>query len=394
MDDYRTIAIVGGGPAGAMAAAKLARGGRSVVLFDEKLAWEKPCGGGVTHKALQQYPVLREAEVERNLVDACELVSPAGLRLWLPLGKQIAIFSRQVLNELLLEKARAAGAELVRQRVLSIDKTAQGWRLRATAGETDAAFVVLAAGARTSLRPQFAPPMAAQDFMATVGYYIPGNGRHMLVRFVGGLHGYIWVFPRATHVSAGICGRMGEKPTTELRVLLEEFLRNEGVDYSGAPVYGHLLPAARPATLAATHYAGDGWAMVGDAAGLVDPITGEGIYYAIRSADLLAQCVLNGQLQSYPEILWQDFLLDIQQAARFASRFFGGTFMGGAVTERTVQFALMSRHFQVLLQELFAGEQGYSGLRRRAYLNVPRALVEAGLNRIRGRQHATASTAP
>jgi geranylgeranyl reductase len=48
------IAIVGGGPAGALAAAQLAKEGRRVLLFDEKLAWEKPCGGGVTHKALQR----------------------------------------------------------------------------------------------------------------------------------------------------------------------------------------------------------------------------------------------------------------------------------------------------------------------------------------------------
>src|SRR5512135_1138437 len=110
MREHGRIAIVGGGPAGAMAAACLAQGGREVVLFDEKLAWEKPCGGGVTHKALEQYLFLREAEVERNLVDACELISPAGLRLWLPLGRQIAIFSRRVLNGLLLDQAHSAGA--------------------------------------------------------------------------------------------------------------------------------------------------------------------------------------------------------------------------------------------------------------------------------------------
>ena len=52
------IAIVGGGPAGALAGALLAAGGREVLLFDEKLAWEKPCGGGLTYKAYTQYPFL------------------------------------------------------------------------------------------------------------------------------------------------------------------------------------------------------------------------------------------------------------------------------------------------------------------------------------------------
>jgi len=56
MTEKRPIAIVGGGPAGAFAAELLAAGGKKVLLFDEKLAWEKPCGGGLTHKALSQYP--------------------------------------------------------------------------------------------------------------------------------------------------------------------------------------------------------------------------------------------------------------------------------------------------------------------------------------------------
>ena len=69
---FDSIAVIGGGPAGAMAAAQLAAAGRKVVLIDEKLAWEKPCGGGLTHKALERYPFLAEAEVERNWVRGCE----------------------------------------------------------------------------------------------------------------------------------------------------------------------------------------------------------------------------------------------------------------------------------------------------------------------------------
>ena len=55
-----SIAIIGAGPAGAFATESLARAGRKVLLVDEKLAWEKPCGGGVTRKALMEYPFLRD----------------------------------------------------------------------------------------------------------------------------------------------------------------------------------------------------------------------------------------------------------------------------------------------------------------------------------------------
>ncbi len=382
MNERGRIAVIGGGPAGAMAAAIVGRAGRGVILVDDKLAWEKPCGGGVTHKALEHYPFLAEAQVEYNLVEGCELISPGGLRLWLPLGRRIAIFSRRVLNGLLLERARAAGAELLRDRVLEIEGQPGAWRLRTRTGDIDAAYIIVAAGARNPFRARFAPALAPEDFMATVGYYIPGNNRHMQIRFIAGLHGYIWIFPRCDHLSAGICGQIGAISTSNLRRLLENFLREEGVAFDGAEVFGHLLPALRAASLRDGRFCGEGWAMVGDAAGLVDPITGEGLYYALRSASLLAQALAAGRPAAYAEMLRQDFLPELETAARFSGRFFGGRFLGGAVTERTVQFAVMSRRFRVLLEDLFAGSQGYRGLRRRAYFNVPAALMEAGINRV------------
>ena len=72
------IAVVRGGLAGALAAALLAQARRKVVLFEEKLAWEIPCGGGPTHKALKQYPLLSETEIEHNVLRRCELISPSG----------------------------------------------------------------------------------------------------------------------------------------------------------------------------------------------------------------------------------------------------------------------------------------------------------------------------
>jgi len=102
------IAVVGGGPAGAFAAASLAAAGRSVLLFDEKLAWEKPCGGGLTDKAVARWPFLGELPVERNWITNCELIAPSGAGVRFDLEKQIAIFSRLTLNGLLLERAEKA----------------------------------------------------------------------------------------------------------------------------------------------------------------------------------------------------------------------------------------------------------------------------------------------
>ena len=61
------VAVLGGGPAGAMAAARLAAAGVSTVVIDEKLAWEKPCGGGLTYKAYTRYPFLTENFTPKRL---------------------------------------------------------------------------------------------------------------------------------------------------------------------------------------------------------------------------------------------------------------------------------------------------------------------------------------
>ena len=124
------IAVVGGGPAGAFAAAELAQAGREVILFDEKLAWEKPCGGGLTPKAIARWPFLSERPVERNWVDTCEIIAPSGRKVTFQLDREIAIFSRLDLNGLLIERAVQSGARVVRERVLQIQKGGHNWSIQ------------------------------------------------------------------------------------------------------------------------------------------------------------------------------------------------------------------------------------------------------------------------
>lgn len=376
MHDSDLIAIIGGGPAGSLAAERLARGGRKVVLFDEKLAWEKPCGGGITQKALAQYPFLRDADVEHNMVGACEFISPEGRRTTVPLDQPIAIFSRRILNGMLLDRARTAGAELHCERVISIERTNGHYSVRTPNLTLKAAYVIVAAGARNPFRAQFYEPFAAADLMATVGYFISGTSTSLQVRFIKGLDGYIWTFPRCDHYSAGICGRMADIPTSELRKHLERFLADEKLSFDGAQLYAHVLPAPRASTLKRIRPVGDSWAMIGDAAGYVDPITGEGLYYALRSADMLAQALLAGRPERYLDMIHQDFVPELIEGAHYAERFYHGSFLGEHVLERVVQFAEESTKFRALLCDLFSGAQGYVGLRARAYKTLPRVLCE------------------
>jgi flavin-dependent dehydrogenase len=394
------IAIVGGGPAGALAGAMLADGGKPVVLFDEKLAWEKPCGGGLTHKALHRFPFLAEAGSEDNpdsvehhpfahhAVEHCELISPSGRRVRFQMQYPVAVFSRLALNGLLLERARRAGGgvhvdghcnghvDVRQERVTRIVRNGGEWQLFTLKGEYRASYLMLAAGARNSLRSQFVAPISPSDLMVTAGYFIPGRNSLMQIQFLKGITGYIWVFPRADHVSAGIAGKMGEVSTAELRLMLEKWLADNGFRLEGARFYSHILPSFRSQTFDTLEVCGDGWAMIGDSAGLVDPITGEGLYYALRSAELCADALLAGRPDEYRILLEEEVLPELRLAARVSQRFYGGQIFGGSVLERMVSLTGQSANFRELMSDLFAGTQGYRDLRARLLKILPAVMAE------------------
>jgi len=377
------VAVLGGGPAGAFAAEQLASAGLSVTLIDEKLAWEKPCGGGLTYKAYSQYPFLIDNPIPKRLVSETILAAPKANAVTLKLGDPLVIYSRFDLNRMLLERAERAGARIEKTRVTGMDRSASGWQLRTGAGSIDADFCIVATGARNSLR-DVGTQLTPSDTMSALGYYVPGEQAAIDIQFLPQLEGYIWIFPRCGHLSVGICGK-GE-PAAGLRKRLETFMTERGLPWKGSTFYSHLLPALETKSWRANRVAGDGWMAVGDAAGLVDPITGEGIYYAIRSADLATRSLLAApgdlaaQAARYRSALRRDFAADLEFGSRLAKRVFQGRFLLGAVTTRTVQFTARSPRFAAIMQDLFAGRQPYLGLKRRLMRNLKGSLYEIAMS--------------
>jgi flavin-dependent dehydrogenase len=382
----KRIAIVGGGPAGAFTAAELARGGGEILLFDEKLAWEKPCGGGITPKAIQRWPFLKDMLADRNWITHCELTAPSGRKVIFPLESQIVIFSRLALNGLMLERARDAGVKVSQERIVKIEGAPGNWILSSRSSQYEADFVVLASGARNSFRGQFSRPLGPHDFMVAAGYYVPGTHRTVQIKFLPGLHGYMWVFPRADHFSMGICGRMEGKNSSDLRRIFEREIPELGLSLDGARFYAHIIPALTCESLRVIQLAGDGWAMVGDAAGLVDAITGEGLYYALRSAEILAQSMLDDTPEEYARQAKGEIIPELEIAAAIAERFYCGKWLGGAVIERMVSLTDRSASFRELMRDLFAGTQEYSNLKQRARRSLPRILGETAISAMRRRR--------
>jgi len=394
----KRVIVVGGGPAGAFAAERLASAGVRTILIDEKLAWEKPCGGGLTYKAYREYPFLVDNSTPKRLITEMRLISPRAAAATLELEHPLLIYSRLELNDLLLRRAERAGASLEKTRVVELARRGEGWTVRTKNGSWEADFCVIATGARNPLR-QTGTEWGAGDVMCALGYYVPGGQEHIDIQFLPDFEGYIWIFPRCGHLSVGICGK--SVPAHVMRKQLEARLDERGIPWRGSPFYSHLIPSLEQPAWKRNRVAGPGWLAVGDAAGLVDPITGEGLYYAIRSADLAAQVLLNHHQpaekagQEYCARLWQDFAADLEYAAHLSARFYRGTFLGRHVVERSVEFTCHSSTFRTLVDGLIAGTLPYRALKPKVYQSVPRLFAESGLGRLRalfGRK-STISTA-
>jgi geranylgeranyl diphosphate/geranylgeranyl-bacteriochlorophyllide a reductase len=379
----KSVAVLGGGPAGSFAAERLACAGLKTTVYDEKLAWEKPCGGGLTYKAYHTYPFLIDNDTPKKLVKETFLAAPRAGAVKMALTQPLVVYSRFDLNRMLLDRASQAGAQIEKTRVLQIERRGRRWALRTRHGTAEADFCVVATGARNPLR-NVGTEWTASDTMYALGYYVPSQQDHIDIQFLPKLEGYIWVFPRCGHLSVGICGK-GE-PAQSLRCRLERYMTEKGIPWKGASFYGHVLPSLESASWRRNRLGGDGWIAVGDAGGLVDPITGEGLYYAMRSGDLASQVLVSDEqpfeekARAYRALLQRDFMADLEFGATLAKTVFLGRFLFSTVPARMVQFIRRSPRFNGLMQDLFAGTQPYLGLKSRLLKNLNGTLHEIVMN--------------
>ena len=388
------VLIVGAGPAGSFAAERLARAGARVALFDGRPAREaKACGGGVTSKALKAWPFLLEAG--GRAVTEVEMVSPAGDGVRLKLTEPFAVYSRCALDAYLRGRAQRAGAEVFECRVSAAqEKGADGrWVVRERGGESWCGRVLVAAdGANSAIARRLAGPLSNSDMEVAFGYRTPLNEADdapTVIAFLPGWAGYAWAFPRLDHISFGIATAQDAFDHKTLDRMLWDFMvnyyraREEGGSTAAAPDagtraggtelegrlrevaerYAARIPGLAPETFDARRAAGEDWALLGDAAGFADPVTGEGIFYALRSAELFAEAFLAGGVESY-EAMWRaDFGRDLRRASRMRRRFYGD-FWGGPFTDRMIKLARAHPGIRRTLRELVAGDQGYVDLKR------------------------------
>jgi geranylgeranyl reductase family protein len=366
------ITVVGAGPAGSWLSILLAKRGHTVTLIDPQAPWEKPCGGGVTAKALSAFDIFH-SDLPRQYIDRITIYFADTTAVSIVPQQPLAVVSRRELGRCLLEEALRSGVSFVKTRVSQIAPDSRGWLLTTRESDLHADFLVGADGATSLVRRSVSKGLEAKDLCVTLGYIIPGNvTTQMKIFFVPGFQGYIWSFPRPNHISYGLITRGDPGWTSRAKGLLSNFiaadLDSEMLEH--AEFYSAPVPCLGPDSWKTNQIAGDRWALIGDAAGFADPITGEGIHFAFKSAHLLAESI--EQPGAYAQKAEQQIGQELARAARMYRRFYRGTFLAGDFKKRTIQFSSRSRTLKTILGNVIAGNQPYIGLKKKLLLSVPR----------------------
>jgi geranylgeranyl reductase len=290
------VLVIGGGPAGATAAAFLADQGREVLLLEKNRSYAKPCGGGLALATFEELDLPRSA-IKRQ-VQGLRLLSPGGQELEIPLPDHpLALVERREFDESLRLKAQSRGAQILEGEFLRVLDEKRGVveaRLGQGKVEITADFIIAADGVnsrvRTSLR---IPPLPA---LWTVSGEAQGD-RPSCEFWFGASQSpfsYSWVFPTAKGLSVGT----GALEAKKIQALFRDFLKKAGIGFPPhrrvyrIPVWqGKLFHRSR-------------FLFVGDAAGQVLPLSYEGLYYAMKAGQLAARAVLTGRAGTYKK-MWQ-----------------------------------------------------------------------------------------
>lgn len=304
MNHTYDVIVVGSGPAGACTAWRLAQAGVQVAVLEKAvLPRYKTCGGGIIGRAWQSLPVDVRHVIEQDCHTALLNIVPNGLSFTTQRPTPIVSMTMRDQFDYALLSAAQAGGAVVHQRcaVEEVSYHGDGVTVSTKMGEMKAKFVVAADGAlgTTARRVGMADGrvlIPALEYEVTVPHELLDRSSRV-ARFDFGIlpHGYAWAFPKRRHLSIGVLSMVQREG--ELKRAIMQYLDLLGCrDVTHIERHGFVIPV-RPRK---GPFIKNRVLVVGDAAGFADPVTGEGISFALRSGQQAAQSLLEGKLEEKP----------------------------------------------------------------------------------------------
>lgn len=319
--DYDAI-VVGAGIGGATAAYELgARGQRVLVLERERLPRYKPCAGGVGRAVLQSFRLALDDVIENEIHEVRASFRGWGYTRHILPDRPVVTVMRDRLDYAVLCQARAEVRDGVM--VVAVHEDETGVTVETADGTAyRARYVVGADGAGSRVARSLGLRRQARLGVALEAE-VPADDATMArwrgtALFLFGTldKGYLWVFPKRNHLSVGV-GTLG-RPEHRLREHLRHQMARLGLHLDNVPLHGHPLPiCTRTEPLQSRRCV-----LVGDAAGLLDPLTGEGIRHAIHSARLAAEAIAAGDLYHYTRLVQIRIGAPLRQALGLAYIFY------------------------------------------------------------------------